>query len=515
MDAACSELLKFFETVSGQNQNLENFSKQLAFVRGIIPFVPSSTLASISRPIVDLCAVTLCSNSSTSTQTVPLLYLLNKVLKCQTDKLLQNLPVGSIFSIWRDFALEEEETDSVKISIRKLIEGIMAKLLNRYEDFGLSAATLILSLQHETLAPGNTVLFRRSGSGPDTDPQFLSSLLFFDSSMFAKKIVHHIEKDNGESGIWDEVIVTLIIQALSPKSCPDNAPSLSFAISALSKRLITIMSSTKDNSFSSIIDAMKSLVVNGRMNHKMFEKILIKSSKFLQTLKKYRRNGMPTEKEMEFIHFLRIAASCKELKNQTPTTIDVVLTHISSSLPKVLKSMHEEICTDLLSIITDVIKTLDTKIVITTKSSVIKRIMVTCLKFGIQSDGAIPSDCLRIVRLLLTALYSENKFDENYKKDLFRPHQLYAMAISHSNFETLAMANRSATRRELISLMITCVALDNSNIMATKWDTFSALLTGFDAGLSEDDCLLRRFLFLYESSVNDRVSALQPPIFNL
>ena len=484
-----------------QIPQLEQILTQLAFASGMLPLIPSNRLGPLLRPIVDCCALMVSSNSYPITHVVPFLDLLPKILRAQSSQLLQDLPVGSIFSLWKALSGKDSK-DPIIISTKILLEHIMAELLNNYENYGLNGALLMSNLLNTTAGVTTEIAFINSTK----DHKFLLSLLLFDASIFSKPIVNRLQDENDNSGYWDPVIYTIVEQVNSQKSCQGIVPS--YAIDATVKRLETITIDSEDTFFHSFIIAMGSLMSNGRMNSTMFGKILNRSPVFFRTLRKLRHNGIPTTAEMEFLDFMRNAALLEELREKTLPIIAMSLTHISSSLAKVLKSAdtNQEACNKYLMITVDMLHLLDAKTITSIQSSVVKRMVVTCLKFGIQCNAAVSSHCLVVIRLLLTILYSESHLDEKYKDDLFLPHQIYAMAVSHSNFPNLAMTSNSATRRELIALMICCVTLDGDNIMPMSWDILSALLTGFNASLNKDDRLLQRLIYLYESCANKAVS---------
>jgi hypothetical protein len=511
IDVVCSQLLQFFTKVGTEMQEAENTPTQLAFASGILPLIPSTKLVSLMQPLVNCCARITSSGSTTNAHTMPLLHLLLKILRVHSNQVLQDLPFNSVFSLWRTFS-EEKSKNSITTSVRTLLEKIMAEIVHNYESYGLNAAHLLSKVQCTRTEKVTDILFENVSSDGNLEStqnhNFLLSLLLFDASTFALPIIHRLQNESIDDSKWDLVISALIKQVNTQKSCQDVAPSISNVTDAAVRRLETMMTNGEGDSFSSIIEAMGSLLSSGRMSSNILEKILNRSNKFLQGIRKCRQDGVLTQIEMDFLSFISNTMLSEDFKDERLSGIVILLSHISNSLPKVLKSADEnkDDCENFLSLAIGMLKLLDMKSITSIKSSIVKRMLVTCLKFGIQSNVVISSQCLIIVRLLLTIIFSGSHLDESYKQELFRPHQIHAMTISHSNFPTLAMSSKCAARRELISLLICCVALDGSNITPVKWDVLSALLAGFDASLREDDRLLRRLLFLYESTTSDMVS---------
>jgi len=175
----------------------------------------------------------------------------------------------------------------------------------------------------------------------------------------------------------------------------------------------------------------------------------------------------------------------------------------------VLKSSndaHYEGSNQFLLIVIDTLNSMDVAVLAKAMPSDINKMMLSCMKYGIKSIESISPYCLVIVRLLLILLSQLGEGGFNNKEQVFKPHHIFAMCFSHSNFETMAMKSNDPSRRELISLFICCLALDSPKVVPLQWEKISALLVGYDASLNEDDQLLLRFLFLYERNFGETVS---------
>ena len=495
MDIICSLFKRFYGTGGIDLEQMQTFSSELSFTSAILPMMPPDRLGTLLRPIVNFCARIV----STDTQASPIIHLLQKILQSQSEQYLHDLPTKSVFSLWQMFS---KSKDPAIVSARTSLESSMVKLLLNYEDYGLNAAHLISDLQSQPIEPIIDTLFR-NGKNNVESIKFLIALITFDASMFVTPIINRLQEESDDSSILDDIIGTAIIETNLQKSCENILQS--YTIERTLKRFSTLMVQRKVYSFGTTIKAMDSLLSNGSLNRDSFQNILNITPNFLQALRKCRQNGILTILEMEFLDFMTNVVTSNKLKGEAQKIAAMLLTHLGSSSSKVLKSAssEEEVCVSFLLISAEVLKSLTIEGVQSVKPSIVKRMMISCLKLGIQSDGSISTHCLVIVRLLLVLVWDS---DANYKEELFQPHQIFAMTVSHSNFTSLAMVSNCPTRRELISLMICCVSLDGEKIMPLESEMCSALLVGFNASLDADDCLLRRFLFLYENNVNNYVS---------
>lgn len=133
-------------------------------------------------------------------------------------------------------------------------------------------------------------------------------------------------------------------------------------------------------------------------------------------------------------------------------------------------------------------------------SDAIKRMLINCLKHGINDEGdsQITMLCLIIVRQIIVVFFDDKSSLKN-SKSILHPHQVFAMVVKHSNFEQVAMKIDSETRRELISLLICCLVLDTEHSCDLNMCDILTLFRGFTASLNYPDILLRRLVLLYEA----------------
>lgn len=496
MDLIYSLLEKFFVMIDATNIQIEQVSSQLSFVSAVIPLLPPDKLGLLQRSILELCASHVSSNELIAIQ---LINLLLKTVNYHSTDLLQGISSKSIFLLWHTFS-DNISTHSSIVSVRNVLELAMAQLLLNCETHGLNTAQLLTYIRCQNIEHVIELSMKNHNHHNDKHA-FLNALLSYDASLFALPIFKLLQEGKAKNLECDDVISKAIIE-LNSQSCPHTLPSV--AIDASVKGLTSLMTLKKGYAFGLYLSAMESLVTKGQLTSETYSTILTKSADFLQVLRKRRKNGILTNIELEFLTFMRNVLFSEKLQNESLQTPSIMFNHFSASLLKVLKSSksNEKHLSKFLLIAIDALNSLDGKALESMDPSDVNKMMVSCLKFGISIDP-IFSHCLVIVRLLLVNLAQS---EGRTKEELFHPHNIFAMSFSHSNFESTAMTINNPTRRELLSLLICCLALGGPKIVSVEWEKISALLVGYNASLSEDDRLTRHFLFLYEHNFGDTVS---------
>ncbi len=147
---------------------------------------------------------------------------------------------------------------------------------------------------------------------------------------------------------------------------------------------------------------------------------------------------------------------------------------------------------------------------------VVDNCIAACLKYGMMEQHdltmcSIFGGCLKIVRLLMGKGHGRTQLGR------LTPLQVHAMTVSHSSFQHSISQRRSALFREgfgmtvnqpefcnglsrqleLIRLLLCTVSLDASNVKIDT-DTWTVILSVYNASTDLVDVMLRRLLFLYE-----------------
>lgn len=154
-------------------------------------------------------------------------------------------------------------------------------------------------------------------------------------------------------------------------------------------------------------------------------------------------------------------------------------------------------------------------------SNTIDKCLVACLKYGLSvpnnaSSCSIFGGCLKIVRLLMVKAHDPSSSTQVALGSL-TPSQVHAMAVSHSLFQVaLSNGNRAGTESslipdgstfcngltqqlELIRLLL-CIVSGLDRDVKIDIDTWTTILSVYNASTDVVDRLLRRLMFLYEIS---------------
>lgn len=472
---------------------LTKVTSQLSFVCAMVQFLPRYQLEEILKEMVNLCVALLSMDIKSA---IPTVLLVLKTMQGQSAYFSRSIPTESVLLLWRVLK-ENKLADPNVVSAVNYLESFLAESLLRSDTCDLHAAQLLVTLREDIEIVSDDLLSKDIDS--NDKKVLLCSLLQFDASFLATPILNHLKvRKNIDSGVWDYVLSVAILEFNS-----QSVPIPDFAIEILLNRLKILMSEKVDGSFGCILEAAESILAHKQLSNQAYIDILQSSSTFFQVSRKCRQNGIPSVMEIQFLNFLRNALSSSDLQMQAQETQTILLNYFCSTLLKVLKSpnIDQVISNKFLSILVDTLKIQSLNAMKSVNPSMINKMMISCLKFGIQSNGNISTNCLVILRLLLRSLSSLDK------SGFLPPHKIFAMATSHSNFISVARSNAISSRRELIALLNYCLVLDRKKILPLEWDTVAALFVGYNASLSEDDTLFRHFLFLYESIIGAKVSS--------
>ena len=472
---------------------LTKVTSQLSFVCAMVQFLPRYQLEEILKEMVNLCVALLSMDIKSA---IPTVLLVLKTMQGQSAYFSRSIPTESVLLLWRVLK-ENKLADPNVVSAVNYLESFLAESLLRSDTCDLHAAQLLVTLREDIEIVSDDLLSKDIDS--NDKKVLLCSLLQFDASFLATPILNHLKVGkNIDSGVWDYVLSVAILEFNS-----QSVPIPHFAIEILLNRLKILMSEKVDGSFGCILEAAESILAHKQLSNQAYIDILQSSSTFFQVSRKFRQNGIPSVMEIQFLNFLRNALSSSDLQTQAQETQTILLNYFCSTLLKVLKSpnIDQVISNKFLSILVDTLKIQSLNAMKSVNPSMINKMMISCLKFGIQSNGNISTNCLVILRLLLRSLSSLDK------SGFLPPHKIFAMATSHSNFISVARSNAISSRRELIALLNYCLVLDRKKILPLEWDTVAALFVGYNASLSEDDTLFRHFLFLYESIIDAKVSS--------
>lgn len=472
---------------------LTKVTSQLSFVCAMVQFLPRYQLEEILKEMVNLCVALLSMDIKSA---IPTVLLVLKTMQGQSAYFSRSIPTESVLLLWRVLK-KNKLADPNVVSAVNYLESFLAESLLRSDTCDLHAAQLLVTLREDIEIVSDDLLSKDIDS--NDKKVLLCSLLQFDASFLATPILNHLKvRKNIDSGVWDYVLSVAILEFNS-----QSVPIPDFAIEILLNRLKILMSEKVDGSFGCILEAAESILAHKQLSNQAYIDILQSSSTFFQVSRKCRQNGIPSVMEIQFLNFLRNALSSSDLQMQAQETQTILLNYFCSTLLKVLKSpnIDQVISNKFLSILVDTLKIQSLNAMKSVNPSMINKMMISCLKFGIQSNGNISTNCLVILRLLLRSLSSLDK------SGFLPPHKIFAMATSHSNFISVARSNAISSRRELIALLNYCLVLDRKKILPLEWDTVAALFVGYNASLSEDDTLFRHFLFLYESIIGAKVSS--------
>jgi hypothetical protein len=487
VESITSLIRTFFSAKLDDNSGLAQYSMELSFIGAILPLVSNVRGSNLLQETIDFCALNLSSCNDPS----QLVYVLEKLFEHQTQQQLQQLPGQSLFRLW--YSLLKHKDSDVKI-MKSILEQIMSTVLMNYEDNALNAAQILSKMRH-ALRQNDVNSTISVGA---LDPLFLISLVTVDASTFIPPCLQIAMETNDNT----DVMATIILQINAQKPHLIELPSI--AIETTIHSFVTAIADGNRNITILVFHALNSMLSYDQLSLSIFEKIYLVAPAFFQGLRKKRKNGNVSCKELSFLEFMNNCISTKQLHGVRDSIAALVLMHYSLSLLQILKSSeNEDNCYTFLSQVIQTIKSLNENEVFSVKASLIKKIMVACLKFGIQGDSRCSTQCILIVRLLLLVSTPSIK---DHKEGILMPHQIFAMSISHSNFLHLATKKNSPSRRELISLLIYCVDFSKKDIGFLDWKKISALLAGFNASLDHDDLLLRRLLYLYEHHVSQIVS---------
>ncbi len=481
--------------------------KGLMFATSILLLIPSDNVGALLNTMLDYCG-DLLSNSTHSKSVANLMRKGFDKSRSSHKLNLQSMNILCIFQLWK-FINEKKPRDENQIYLIESLEASIGAVVKNYENYGTSSASLVHIIFEELVTTNGFILSKTArtsqndgNNAPTRKFQLLVSLVSYDVSQFHDIVDKCIQSAKFFDNELDDLVATTILEGLLQKSYKSITHTI---MEAAVFRILQKMQDSQIKTFCKMMIAVVAAIENGLVSTELIGKVLRRTPFFMQSIRKARKGGIISPKEIEFLNFLMAVASSDKLREESNTIVKLTLEHIAASIPKIVKA-HENSSQTLNSFLSVTIKMLnlcDGKPSI--GSSSLKKMMIACLKFGIEPKLVTSTNCLQIVRKILELQKQESNGSLHSMEDLFQPHQIFAMIISHSNFSHVASSRDCPARSELISLLLCCIALDGSNISPMHWESLSALLIGFKANLSYKDCLFKRFIYLYELSVNQNV----------
>ena len=242
-----------------------------------------------------------------------------------------------------------------------------------------------------------------------------------------------------------------------------------------------------------ILDVVSKMWTCNQLTAHLKEKIVSQVADLMLHWKKLKYREVPKVLEKSVLNLICVAATCSSDPTENRAILllrNVTLTYVVKMFPKAvkLKGEHRHSSELMLSATKRLVEIGNIHGV-----DCLQGILIVCLKFGIGLDDAqISPQCLEISRIVISNAYTNEK-----EIHCFTPHQVHSMILTHSNFPKVA-GQRSETRKHLLSLLITCVSLNNDKF-DFNGEHLAPLLMAFNASVSQEDLLLRRLLSLYET----------------
>ena len=253
---------------------------------------------------------------------------------------------------------------------------------------------------------------------------------------------------------------------------------------------------------------MTIMCTQGQLDADMMCQVLKRLSALMHHWKNMKRKDVPKMAEKAVLAFISETSFSDLLgRSEVQTFRGATLAYIVKALPRTLKCGNvNQLTSEAMLLVTfHLLKAYDIS-----DTPCLQEVLVLCLKFGVGAvDDALSPTCLEIARYIITSVYSQSQGIE--KIELLRPHQIHSMVLSHSNFDSLAGTN-SKTRTELLSLLTVCLALNQGSVISLDQGKIARLLAAFRASVADEDRLLRRLLFLYETNNELDEVSLQYPL---
>lgn len=230
------------------------------------------------------------------------------------------------------------------------------------------------------------------------------------------------------------------------------------------------------------------------------------------------------------VRILKLAVSLEIEHQNVPPLLTKVLLRCCQLLPKRVKTMlrmkESAAASDvdsLVGILSSSIAKIDTfdENITANSSHTIHNCIVACLKYGMMeihdaTTCSVLGGCLKVIRLLIGMAYGSSS--KSQIQWLLTPSQIHAMAVSHSSFHHCISQRKSISKGyvisakydpkfcsglsrqiELIRLLLCTVSLDGSNVKV-ELDTWTVILSVYNASTDLADRMLRRLTFLYEQN---------------
>ncbi|KAL3807850.1 hypothetical protein ACHAXA_009878 [Cyclostephanos tholiformis] len=444
---------------------------------------------------------------------------------------------GAIFDLWTTIAGNLTSNMSIKICLR-LENWLSTLFVTSTCEHG---AWIVYHQRVCRMTPKvfvnlwlNTIDAKESS---ECTASLLQSVLIYDCSQFCciPSLFTSIANDSKMAKLWDSgaldaVAATFVLQTNKQKAAKDIITSSSWAemASIVGRRFLVQLAKTDQDqmigisnlSFGVILDALEAICSNQLLIFETQKRVL---SRF------ERIRNLPTEHEVQMIRLAAIVCvksihgsystllltkaflRCCEL---VPKLIKKMIRNSSEAAARSLESMF---C--MLSSFIGNAPSFDENIV-ARSSNTIDSCIVACLKYGIMetnntSSCSIFGGCLKIVRLLIRKVHDPSLSSQVALGSLTSS-QVHAMVVSHSSFHiALSHGTRDVTQRsmipndstfchgltqqsELIRLLLYIVSSAGREVKIDI-DTWTTILSVYNASTDVVDCLLRRLMFLYET----------------
>jgi len=472
-------------------------------------------------------------------------FLLSVVLRMFSDakvSVMSPLLATTMFHLWAALSDDLEERLSVEVCIH--LSDCLAEIFSSPEK-GHLAWPVYQSLCKMGMAAFVDscllTLFKQDQLGRESKRCFLASVMSYDSTNFvclAKVLLKNDDKYERlwQSGLLDMAASTLVMKTYTQGSSDEAVEGIMSKVAEVAgNRFLTLLPGMENKgaqvlSLEMIVDVIEKLCFGG---YNVSETV-----QCLQEVIGSLEKGtlvLSAQHEIQIVRLvICVAASFQEEEINESVVIVKAFLRCCKLIPKLLKKVvrtkgEEEELTMLLEMLLGYTANLWERKdcfsddAISSSSSIVDSLIVSCLKYGMMDTSAFASfsifgGCLKIIRVIL----SQSSEDMFATEGTIRPGQVHAMASSHSAFD-LAVSKKEelstrlksspisrsdgesqfceglSQQQELIRLLLCCVSLDASHVKIST-DAWGSVLSAYDASTSVTDGLLRRLLFLYDAN---------------
>jgi len=471
-------------------------------------------------------------------------FLLSVVLRMFSDakvSVISPLLATTMFHLWAALSDDLEEKLSMEVCIH--LSDCLAEMFSSPEK-GHLAWPVYQSLCKMGMAAFVDscllTLFKQDQFGRESKRCFLASVMSYDSTNFvclAKVLLKNEDKYERlwQSGLLDMAASTLVMKTYTQGSSDEAVEGIMSKVAEVAgNRFLTLLPGMEENkgahlSLEMIVDVIEKLCFGG---YNVSETV-----QCLQEVFGSLEKGtlvLSAQHEIQIVRLgICVAASIQEEEINESIVIVKAFLRCCKLIPKLLKKVVrtkgvEEELTMLLEMLLGYTANLWERKdcfsddAISSSSSIVDSLIVSCLKYGMMDTSAFASSsvfggCLKIIRLILCQSSEDMFATEGTIRG-----QVHAMAISHSAFG-LAISKKEefstglksspisrsdgesqfceglSQQQELIRLLLCCVSLDASHVKIST-DAWGSVLSAYDASTSVTDGLLRRLLFLYDAN---------------